>query len=131
MSPAGGMGRRSRPRGEVYRVWHARAMQLRWTSLCIALSIAAACGPIARIPLSLPSRDAPMEVRAAAYRARAADLQGSVWRGSPVRIGDARETVSLNDARGLIENAPEAAAILEVRDRRRTFAGGSRAAAPR
>jgi hypothetical protein len=38
------------------------------------LSLAAACGPIVQIPVNLPPRDAPLEVRTAAYRARAADL---------------------------------------------------------
>ena len=102
-------------------MWHARAKALGRTSVCLVPSLAAACGPIVRIPVNLPPRDAPMEVRAAAYRAHAADLQGSVWQGSRVRMGDARETIALRDAREVIENAPEAAAILAARDRRWTF----------
>jgi hypothetical protein len=102
-------------------MWHARAKALGRTSVCLVPSLAAACGPIVRIPVNLPPRDAPMEVRAAAYRAQAADLQGSVWQGSRVRMGDARETIALRDAREVIENAPEAAAILAARDRRWTF----------
>lgn len=99
-------------------MWHARAMTLGRTSMCLVLALAAACGPIVRIPVNLPPRDAPMEVRVAAYRAHAADLQPSLWQGSRVRLGDARETIALRDAREVIENAPEAEAILAARDRR-------------
>jgi hypothetical protein len=105
-------------------MWHARAMDLGRTLMCPVLALAAACGPIVRIPVNLPPRDAPMEVRVAAYRAHAADLQGSLWQGSRVRLGDARETIALRDAREVIENAPEAEAILAARDRRSTFAMG-------
>lgn len=96
--------------------------------VCFALVLVASCGPITRIPLNLPQRDAPLEVRVGAYRARAATLQQSRWQGAEVRIGDTTEPVSLHEARRVIENAPGVEAIFEARERRRTFAASVTAA---
>lgn len=96
----------------------------RATPLCLALCVATACAPIARVPLRLPPRDAPTEVRAMAYRANAAEQHQSFWQGGRVTLGDAPQSVSLREARAVLENAPEAAAILAERDRRTTIGWG-------
>lgn len=92
--------------------------------MCLALGLVASCAPLERIPLNLPPRDATLDVRVAAYRARAATPQQTLWQGTVVRVGDAAEPVPLYEARRVLENAPEAEAIFEARERRRTFDAG-------
>lgn len=74
--------------------------------MCLALALVASCAPLERIPRNLPPRDAPLDVRVAAYRARAAPPQQTLWQGTVVRVGDAAEPVPLYEARRVLANAP-------------------------
>jgi len=92
--------------------------------LCPLVLLAAACAPVARVPLALPPREAPLEVRAAAYRANMGAVHNSLWRSWQVQFGDDPTERPFRDARPVLENAPEAARVLRERDQQMRLGWG-------
>lgn len=84
----------------------------------------AACAPVARVPIALPPREAPLEVRAATYRAHMGSVHNSLWRSWQVQFGDEPAERSLRDARPILENAPAASRVLRERDRQMSLGWG-------
>ena len=81
------------------------------------------CGAVPRAPLALPPRDAPIELRAATYRAHTASVHRGLWRSWEVQFGDDLAEVPLRDARARLDHAPRAEEILRERDNQFTLGG--------
>lgn len=92
--------------------------------LCTLALLAAGCAPTVRVPITLPPREAPLEVRAATYRANMASVHNSLWRSWQVQFGDEPVERTLREARPLIENSPAAAQVLRERDAQMSLGWG-------
>ncbi len=87
-----------------------------------ALAMTQACATIAPQPLRLPPRSAPVEHRAAAYRAHAA-MPHLAFSGWAMRLGD-EPVAPLNEVRPFLANSREAEEILHARDNQMALAWG-------
>lgn len=97
---------------------------MRTATFGLLLLSVTACAAPQRAPLHLPTPDAPLEHRIAAYGANATTIRASLWRSWRVQVGDEPEDRSFRDARPLLENSPEASRILHERDQQMALGWG-------